>query len=181
MTTTTERLIRLVERGEVANQACAAGVLGVTASRVQQIAAKEGLTFPKGPQKNTLISWPCPGCGVKREMWTSKRHHSPAVLCKPCRKASTRITRTCDACGTERTFPRSQRKSKTNLCRPCYLKADVPRLAELGRANMGKRNDYCIRGHLMAEARRTTSKGRRYCAPCSRENSLRYYYAKKAK
>ncbi len=180
MSTTTERLIRLVERGEVVNQSCAARVLGVTHQRIQQIAASEGLTFPKAPQKDTLISWPCPGCGVKREMWTHRRSNSTAVLCKPCRKASHQRAITCEACGKEWTVPRSARASKTNLCRPCYLKAAAPRLAAVGRANRGKFQEYCQRGHFMAEERRESG-GKYYCRLCSRENALRYYYAKKAK
>ncbi len=179
MSTTTERLIRLVEKGEVNSQACAGRVLGVTASRVQQIAAKEGLTFPGGPQKNTLISWPCPGCGVAREMWTERRSTPPPVLCKPCSAASHQVTLTCETCGKERTVARSERKSKTNLCRPCYLKADRPRMVALGRAHHNKFQEYCHRGHLLAETRRKSA-GRYYCRLCSRENSRRYY-AKKAK
>ncbi len=180
MSTTTERLIRLVERGEVANQSCAAGVLGVSHQRIQQIAAAEGLTFPKSPQKNTLISWPCPGCGTKREMWTKQRQSATAVLCKPCRVASHQVTITCEVCGKERTIPRSESPYKSTLCRPCWLEADRPRMVALGRANHNKFQEHCHRGHLMAEERRKSG-GRYYCRRCNSENSLRYYYAKKAK
>ena len=83
--TTTERLVRLVEQGEVINQACAALVLGVTRQRISQIVRKEGLSLglAKG-QPNTLIDWPCPNCGTKVEMWTNRRNARSSAYCTSC-------------------------------------------------------------------------------------------------
>ncbi len=84
MSTTTERLIRLVERGEVNSQSCAGRLLGVTRARVQQIVAKEGLKLGVKPQPNTLIEWPCPDCGKPVQMWTRARHYRKTARCASC-------------------------------------------------------------------------------------------------
>ncbi len=85
MSTTTERLIRLVERGEVNSQACAGRVLGVTRERVRQIVNKEGLKLGRRVQPNTLIEWPCPDCDKPVQMWTRVRMYRKTVHCASCR------------------------------------------------------------------------------------------------
>ena len=82
--TTTERLVRLVEQGEVINQACAARVLGVTKERVRQIVNAEGLALGRRMQPNTLITWPCPNCGTSVEMWTVRRQKRRSAYCTSC-------------------------------------------------------------------------------------------------
>ncbi len=178
--TTTERLIHLIDKDAVVNQACAADVLGVSKQRVSQIVKKHGLSLGQRKQPDTLISWPCPGCGAKREMWTRRRNNrAPVVLCKPCRAKEYRVTVKCDACGNERTRYRSELKHlKSNLCRPCHFIAHRPRMVALGRRN--KFQDYCKYGHLLAETRRQDKGGAYYCGECNREHSRAKYQRIKA-
>ena len=107
--TTTERLVRLVEQGEVINQACAARVLGVSKERVRQIVNAEGLALGRRMQPNTLITWPCPNCGKSVEMWTTQRNHRKGAYCPPCAshfgtlgQERRRVGRSCEVLGCER-------------------------------------------------------------------------------
>ncbi len=129
MSTTTERLIRLVERGEVVNQACAGRVLGVTRERVRQIVAQEGLRLGRKNQPNTLIEWPCPDCGKTMRMWTKDRN-----------------------------------VQRTGMCVRC--------------ASGRKKQDYCKRGHLMAETQMWRGDGNRYCGACNRLHAHEQYWGK---
>ena len=81
---TTLRLIQLVEDGKVINQACAAQLLGVSHQRVQQIVKAEGLMLGSQHQKNTLIEWPCPECGIAVQMWTVSRNLRQSAYCRAC-------------------------------------------------------------------------------------------------
>ena len=87
MSTTTERLIRLVEKGEMSSQACAARALGVSREYVRQIVNKEGLKLGRRQQKNTLIEWPCPECGKPVRMWTRNRSYRKTAYCGSCRSS----------------------------------------------------------------------------------------------
>ena len=81
---TTLRLIQLVEDDKVINQACAAQLLGVSHQRVQQIVKAEGLMLGSQHQKNTLIEWPCPECGLAVQMWTVSRNQRQSAYCHAC-------------------------------------------------------------------------------------------------
>lgn len=84
MSTTTERLIRLIDKDAVSSQKCAADVLGVSKQRVHQIVHEEGLSLGRTLQRNTLISWPCPGCGAAVRMWTKARSVERTTYCRSC-------------------------------------------------------------------------------------------------
>jgi len=58
-------------------------VLGVSRERVRQIVNQRNLTL-NAKQPNTLISWPCPGCGDEVSMWTATRNLRRTVYCKSC-------------------------------------------------------------------------------------------------
>src|SRR3989304_5606128 len=73
---TTRRLVELVKAGKLVNQNCAAKVLGISRQRVNQIIQREGLKLGREQQPNTLISWPCPGCGQEVKMWTAQRNRN---------------------------------------------------------------------------------------------------------
>ena len=81
---TTLRLLRLVENGQVVNQACAATLLGVSHQRVQQIVKAEGLRLGRTWQPNTLITWPCPDCGADVQVWTKHLRDRKTVYCGAC-------------------------------------------------------------------------------------------------
>ena len=83
---TTERLVRLVESGKAQSQACAARALGVSRERVRQIVNEQGLTIKRFYQPNTLISWPCPGCGRTVEMWSARRNNRKTAYCQSCKR-----------------------------------------------------------------------------------------------
>lgn len=166
---TATRLIRLIEKGGVSSQACAAGVLGVSRQRVNQIIAAEGLTLGKQHQPNIRIKWPCPSCGTTVKMWTSARNGRKTAFCRPCsrKRPDGNVSLVCQDCGKTRLLQRSAAAThKSTLCRPCWIKRDRPRIRALGKARL---KEYCIHGHLLAETRRRWANGKPYCLTCNRE------------
>ena len=93
--TTSERLIRLVDRDAVRTQQCAADLLGVSYQRVQQILNAEGLRIGRGNQRNTLIKWPCPICGKPVAMWTNQRQRKRTAFCRKCAGSQSRPKEYC--------------------------------------------------------------------------------------
>lgn len=126
-------IVRLVQSGKFQTQQCIADRVGLSRQRVSQVLQNAGIQFGCTKQPNTLLSWPCPGCGATVEMWSELRNHYPLderVFCVACRKLRRReaywVTLTCPDCGKTREIPRSQaRHYKSPQCRSCWYKADM--------------------------------------------------------
>jgi len=114
---TRDRLLHLIQQGQVASQAGAARALGVSRQLVSRIVLAEGLDLriPRSAQLHVMY---CRACG-KRYVPSAC---SSAGVCLLCQAGAPRgnLEIVCPRCGSTRTMrPSSIRARKTALCKPC--------------------------------------------------------------
>lgn len=128
---TLSRLMEVIDKKEVKNQAEAARVLGISRERIRQLVNKHSLDLKRpGPH----VGYPCEQCGARiiRKREQLKRHRYP-MLCSACARRQqprNRVIMTCRDCGRQKEFRPSYAKHLiTGLCNRCWGKRSPRRVA----------------------------------------------------
>ena len=125
------RLKGLLANGAVQSQAEAARVLGLSRQRIHQLVRDHDLALRK---PSGLVTFRCARCGEEltrqRSSLSTLKHPK---LCGSCsrqqRRHPSKVTVTCQRCGTERRYPPYiVRRLTSGLCRRCWC-SSLPRAA----------------------------------------------------